>query len=243
NSPTYGKVCKVAFGIDLKQLGMMTMNELDVLFAHSNFAKSQKILEVGCGAGHVAAYISQKTSTRFLCIDVDEKVISYATAAFKDNNNLCFRVLDVRRITEVKERFDKILAIDSLYFVSDMQADTYLESLKTTITDLHALLDKGGELIVFYSELPFFKPDKRSPECTQLGICLEELGLTYIAVDLTDGEIIFWREFKNALIKYKQEFIDEGSEELFSSNVSEAEFFIESAEKGHLYRNLYLIKK
>jgi SAM-dependent methyltransferase len=242
-SAAYGKVCEDTFGIDLKQRGMMSKPELDILLKESNLNETHNVLEVGCGAGQIAAYINKQTSARITGIDIDEEVVEWASSACRGNNDLCFHVLDVRNISETNEKYSKILAIDSLYFLSDMKVETFFESLKSTIKDLYALVEDDGELIVSWSELPFFKPEGREPKFTQLGICLEELGYPYRSIDLTSYETEFWKMYKRALVFHEKDFINEGNGELYESSVKEAAFFIEGANKNQLYRNLYFIQK
>jgi len=242
-SRAYGKVCEDVCGIDLKQRGTMTKPQLDILLSESNFNESHSILDVGCGAGQIALYINQQTCAKVTGIDVDEDVISWAIGECKGNDKINFRVLDVRNISKTNEKFHKILAIDSLYFLSDMKIETFFESLKTTVKDLHGLLNDGGELIVAWSELPFFKPDRKEPECTQFGICLNELGYAYRSIDLTDQEVAFWKAYRDALLLNEKEFISEDNKDLYDASLKEAEFFIEGADNDRLYRNLYFIKK
>ena len=230
-SYAYGKVCETAFGIDLKQMGMMTKTELDLLLDELKISETDKILEVGCGAGQVAAYISDKTFANVTGIDINEKA------------SLRYHVLDYRNVSELKEKYNKIMAIDSLYFVSDMDIETFFVKLKETIAALYELLESGGSLAVFWSELPFFKPERKSPECTQLGICLNDLKYSYRTIDFTNNEVTFWKNFKDALMQYENDFINEDSKDLFDSNIGEAEFFIEGAKKERLYRNLYIVDK
>ena len=249
-SPTMAKINEIVFGKDLKQHGTFTMSQLEDLLQKSDFNDFQSVLEIGCGAGFIADYISNKTSARFLCIDIDDDVIKFASEQHKANKKLVFITFDVRKIKDLNQKFTKILAFDSLYFLAEIDPndfqnslDKYLLAVKNTIQNLYDVLENNGELILTWSELPFFKPERKAPECTQIGICFGELGYKYRAIDFTKQEEEFWKSYKETLHTYKNDFISEGSNELYDMSIQEATFFCEGVSHNRLYRNLFIIKK
>ncbi|MCL2065323.1 MAG: class I SAM-dependent methyltransferase [Candidatus Cloacimonetes bacterium] len=247
-SPTMGKVNKIVFGIDLKQHGMFTKAEMDLLLTKIKSENPQNILDIGSGACHIANYMSEQTSAHFTCIDIDEEAMEYAKNQFQGNDKLCVKLLDFKDIAKLNQKFSMILAIDTLYFVSNIEPENfeesvrnYYESLKSTIANLYSLLDDGGKLVIFWSELPFFKLEKKEPEYTQVGMCIKELGYNYQAIDLTEGEKEFWRKFQTTLLQYEEDLRSEGSKELFDATINEANFMLIGVEKDKLYRNMYII--
>jgi cyclopropane fatty-acyl-phospholipid synthase-like methyltransferase len=250
NSKAFSKVCEIVYETDLTQMGTMTKPQLELMLEKSVFDESQRVLDVGCGVGRIADYLSKRTLASFLCVDLDEGAIAKGISICKENPKISFKIHDLRDIAGLNQTFTKILVIDSLYFVADIDpknldesVKAYTEAVKSTIKDLYSLLEKNGELIIFWSELPFFKLEKKSPECTQVGVSLTQLGYSYVSYDLTDLDTKHWKDRKRALLMYEQDFIEEGSKELFDSYLGETNFFLEGAEKGRTYRNMYIVKK
>ena len=99
------------------RLRMLPLAELDALLP-----RECKILEMGCGYGLLANYLSLASGGRRLMgTDISEKRISAAKKAADGNPNLLFGVSDMSAATG-GEKYDAVVIIDSLhYFTPAMQ--------------------------------------------------------------------------------------------------------------------------
>ena len=119
--------------------------------------------------------------------------------------------------------FDRILAIDSIPFVSDLRKALHL---------LNSHLKPDGMM-----GLTYHYPADLSPEQSALGEVLGELGLPYTTVDLTAQNIAHWRLKKQVLSEMQAEFEQEGSAFLFMNRLAECQGW------EILRRSLFIIRK
>jgi cyclopropane fatty-acyl-phospholipid synthase-like methyltransferase len=92
-SPAWGEWCKRVYGGDLKQIGMVTMDELALFFREVNVAPDSHILDMGCGPGYLSSAVAGHYSSLVTGIDVDEPAIAHAKMVFSKNPLLDFRVV------------------------------------------------------------------------------------------------------------------------------------------------------
>lgn len=142
-SPAYGEWCRRVYGKDLKQLGCVTMEELEMLYREVTLSPDSFILDMGCGTGYISAEIAEHYDSRLIGIDFDEGAISHAKKNFSNNPTLNFMHGDGNEISFEASTFDLIYFCDSLHFTR-------------TDEKLYALLDKclhmlkpGGKLAIF----------------------------------------------------------------------------------------------
>jgi SAM-dependent methyltransferase len=69
-SEAHARFCKMVYGRDLCQHGMMDMEQLDALIAALGLGPGSRVLELGCGNGRIAEYISDVTEAHvFMAAD------------------------------------------------------------------------------------------------------------------------------------------------------------------------------
>jgi trans-aconitate methyltransferase len=101
-----------------------------------------KILELGCGPGNVTRFLKNNfPESRILAVDLAPKMIEIARKAMPDVD---FRVMDVRRISEIVGTFDAVMCSFCLPFLSKDDA-------AKLIADCLALLNKDG--VVYLSTM------------------------------------------------------------------------------------------
>ena len=116
----------------------------DQLLHFCNQIKSDNpaILELACGPGNVTSFLKNSfPESRILAIDLAPKMIEIAQKALPDVD---FRVMDVRQISEIDEKFDAVMCSFCLPFLSKTDA-------AKLITDCSLLLNKGG--VVYLSTM------------------------------------------------------------------------------------------
>lgn len=106
NSAAFSKYCKKVFGIDLSQDGFCNKNSLDIMIEKMNLSKDDICLDIGCGNGGIADYISRKAGAKIFGIDYSENAIS--SAKEKSNRALSFAVADINNLSIDKNRFSII---------------------------------------------------------------------------------------------------------------------------------------
>jgi trans-aconitate methyltransferase len=85
---------------------------------------NEALLDIGCGDGKITAELARcLPKGRAVGIDSSEKMIDLAKKAFpqKDYPNLCFQVMDARKIT-FKSEFDIIFSNAALHWIVDQNA-------------------------------------------------------------------------------------------------------------------------
>jgi cyclopropane fatty-acyl-phospholipid synthase-like methyltransferase len=68
-SEAHARFCALVYGRDLCQHGMMDMAQLDALIAALGLGAGSRVLELGCGNGRIAEYISDVTGANVFGVD------------------------------------------------------------------------------------------------------------------------------------------------------------------------------
>lgn len=84
-------------------------------------SKHPKILELACGPGNITKYVKQKFPTsNYLAIDLAPKMIEIAKTQVEQVE---FRLMDVREISKIDDKFDAIMSSFCLPFLSKSDAN------------------------------------------------------------------------------------------------------------------------
>jgi Trans-aconitate methyltransferase len=104
-------------------------------FIHQIKGEKPAILELACGPGNVTRFLkSWFSESRILAVDLAPKMIELARKALPDVD---FRVMDVRDMSSIPEKFDAVMCSFCLPFLSKDDA-------AKLIADCSALLNPGG---------------------------------------------------------------------------------------------------
>jgi ubiquinone/menaquinone biosynthesis C-methylase UbiE len=128
-SHAYGEWCRRVYGKDLKQLGCVTMNELEILYQTVKLLSDSHILDMGCGSGYMSAEIASHYDAHLTGIDFDEDSITHAKKTFVSNPKFDFIHGDGSKVNFKESTFELICFCDSLHFTR-------------TDKELYAVLDK-----------------------------------------------------------------------------------------------------
>lgn len=237
HSATYSEFCRRLYGADLCQFNMMTMPQLDKLLETLNLDHNSKILDLGCGIGTTTEYISDITGAQIVGIDFAEKAIARAQERTNlKRAKLTFEVQNMDTISFPDQSFDTILAIDTLYFVKD------LDSL---IKKCEKLLKSGGQMGIFYSIMleKGQSPDTLLPKKNRLVKPLETNGFKYTYWDYSKEDKDFWRNSKNIAEELRSEFNAEGNAKIYKGRIQESTSILKYVEAGESRRYLYHARK
>lgn len=223
-SRAHALFCERVYGHNLSQHGMADMEQVRVLLTELQVAASQTLLDFGCGDGQISEYIADTTQTCVTGIDVANEAIALAQARTRDKlDRVKFLWADIERqpASLPPQQFDRIVAIDSLFFLRDQRAAVQLFLDRLT---------PAGRLGVFY-----ISPPATPAAETPLGRALADLDVTYRVRDFSAENTAHWLKKKHVLLELEAMFKAEGHEFLFKNRLAECD----GLEKFQRY--LYLI--
>ncbi len=216
-SKAFGKYCKKVFGIDLSQDGFTSLNQLKLLLSKLNITSSDLCLDIGCGNGKIAEYISDQTQAKIIGIDYSEIAIKYGLERTRSKRNrLDYLHAEINNFEIKKDKFSVIYLIDSIYFSKD-----YLQTIKNILSNLKP----GGRLGIFYSDFVFEK-DKQIKKIefneTAIAQVFHKINQEYSYIDLIK-EHYEHMKLKNKIGKLMfKDFLKEGNMQLQEKIVNES---------------------
>jgi SAM-dependent methyltransferase len=114
-------------------------NQLDspALLSMLGELKSQRILEIGCGAGSLAALLAERGVASYLGVDLSSEMISIARQRVQ-TRGFEFRAMNVERDPLPSSEFNAIVSALTFHF---------LEDLSSVLHKVLASLASGGQLV------------------------------------------------------------------------------------------------
>jgi ubiquinone/menaquinone biosynthesis C-methylase UbiE len=235
-SAAHSRFCERVYGEDLCQEGMTDMAALNDLLGRLDLKAGDHLLDLGCGAGVMAEYISDRTGARVTGLDYAASAIAEArerTAGKRDR--LTFLQADMNDLDLPAQFFDAAISLDSLYWVADI-ADT--------LSRVARGIKPGGRIGVFMlqslgePESPeILEADKTAP-----ARAFAKLNLAYQAHDYTDRNKEFWLRAREAAIALREDFEAEGNGFIAANWIRECEEYLPANEAGTIARYLYVLQ-
>lgn len=220
HSSAYRSFCESLYGRYLCQTGFSDMQQLDRLITVSQLTSGQSALDIGCGIGLIADYVSEITDCNVVGFDYSPTAISCANMlAQRKPDKLAFHCANMDSISLPEHSFDVTYAIDTLYMPNDLVA---------TLRQIYNLLKPNGSLNVYYTHM---LSDTQSPresleaDKTPLAIGLSQSGYQWQAWDVSaETHKHLQRRYQRGQ-QMQAEFEREG-------NVSLHQFIIAESEHG-----------
>jgi ubiquinone/menaquinone biosynthesis C-methylase UbiE len=236
-SEAHSRFCARTFGLDLCQEGMTDMESVRTLIDLLQLEPGQRVLDLGCGAGGISEYLSERTGTHVTGIDYSEIAISTAIARTEGKRSrLRFLEADLNTLALPPASFDAAISIDSIYWVDDVS-----EALQRIARSLKP----GGQLAIFIVHLLEYcdAPEQLEIDKTDVACALDELQLSHLSRDVTDTFSDFWPRVKESMLALKDEFEREGNRHICEHWLKEANSeFLPALEAEELRRYLYLAR-
>jgi cyclopropane fatty-acyl-phospholipid synthase-like methyltransferase len=238
HSQAHAAFCERVFGRNLGQHGFMDMQQLELLLAVTRLGPQSRVLDLGCGNGLIAEYISDCTGAHVAGLDYIPDAIRQAqehTQAKADR--LSFFVGDINRLELAPRAFDTILSIDTLYFSQDYVA---------TIRQLKAALKPNGQMAILFSHgrepwVPKeeFPKETLPPDQTPLADALKANGLAFRTWDLTQQDYRLAQLRRQVLTELRPQFEAEGNLFIYENRMGDAKGISQAIEDGLHARYLY----
>lgn len=236
-SAAHSRLCERVFGQDLTQEGMTDMPALHHLLQLLSIKAGDHVLDLGCGAGVIAEYVSAKTDARVTGLDYAAPAIAEAQVRTEGKqSDLTFVNGDMNALDLPEQSFDAVISLDTLYWVAD---------LTNTLSQVTKLLKPGGQMGIFMLQ---HVPEGRTADDfgadeTSLGQSLATLGRTFDAHDYTVQNAAFWHRIYEAAKALQDEFEAEGNGFIAASLIRESEQdFLPFIETGMIVRYLYHVR-
>lgn len=188
-SKVFSEYCERVFGKDMSQHGFCDLTELNFMLDVIKLGKGKRVLDIGCGNGRIAEYISDLTEADVMGIDYIFEAIEQARRRTSDKQDrLHFMVGNLERLELEGRSYDHIIAIDSIFFGKEMEK---------TVGDLKKLLKPGGTMAVYCDE--------------KLGAALAANGLGYDAYDRSRDLYVHLRLKHRVAQELREAFEAEGN--------------------------------
>jgi cyclopropane fatty-acyl-phospholipid synthase-like methyltransferase len=211
-SQAHALFCEQAYGKNLCQHGMADMAQLQIALDKLQVRAGMTLLDFGCGDGRIAEYISDTTHAAVTGVDIASRAIELAqmrTLAKREWLHFYWADVERQRGSFPPDRFDRILAIDSIFFVRDQQAVTQV---------LLDHLAPGGRLGLFY-----LCPTETAADETNLAVAMKNLNVPYHVIDLSAQNKVYWINKKRVLLELEAQFNAEDNEFLFKNRIAECD--------------------
>jgi len=241
-SVAHSEFCTRVFGLDLCQHGFADVAQLDALIAAAQLGPDQHVLDLGCGTGLIAEYLSDRSGAHVTGLDYVPDAIRQAcerTRAKADRLN--FAVGDINALALPPAAYDVIVSIDTIYFSDDYAA---------TIAALAAALRPGGRLAFLYSHgrepwVPVEEFDVTTLPApnTPLAKALSANGFGYTFVDFTADDLRLAIRRQEVLADLHDRFEAEGNLFIYENRLGDANGIRQACEAGLQRRYLYTARK
>lgn len=232
--------CERVFGRDLCQHGFMDQAQLELLLQVTRLNAAQHVLDLGCGNGMIAEYLSDRTGAHVTGLDYIDLAISQARERTIDKaDRLSFLVGDINDLHLPDRAFDVVISIDTIYFSNDYSV---------TLKALKSALCPGGQMAFFYSygrepwvSIEDFPRELLPPDKTPLAQALNINNLSFRTWDLTNQDYELAKCRKAVLAGLKSQFEADGILFVYENRMGDAEGVSHAIEEGNHARYLYQV--
>ena len=239
HSQAHHLFCERVYGKDLGQHGFADMEQIELLLQVTRLRPGQSTLDLGCGDGRMAEYLSDRSGARFTGLDYIPQAIELArqrTAAKAEH--LDFAVSDINHLDLPPATFDLILSVDTLYFSEDYAA---------TLAALKTALKPDGQIAIFFSygrepwvPMDQFPKERLPADQTPLAAALNANGLSFQAWNLTSQDYAQALRRRAALDELKPLFEAENNLFIYENRMGDSQGIRQAIEDGLHARYLYL---
>lgn len=237
-SAAHSKLCERVFGEDLCQEGQTDMASLKHLMALLDVKPGETVLDLGCGAGVIAEYVSDQTGASVNGLDYAATAIAEATArTASKRDRLTFEQGNFNALDYPDGSFDAVISLDTLYWASDLEA---------VLSALESSLKPGGRIGIFMNHhiSEGEPPDMLAAPHSELAKAVASVGLSLETFDYTKEVGEFWRRNVAAARDLKEAFEAEGNGSIADRLIRESEEdYLPDVDAGRIARYLFYIRR
>lgn len=235
-SKAYSSFCYRVYGKDLNQANMMDMVQLDKLLEVLNLTPESRVLDLACGVGKIAEFISDVTHAHVLGIDMATAAIEIAQERTQEKRNrLEYQIGDINDLVLDKMDVDTVIGIAALH---------YIEDLNKVIGQIKELITPNGQMGFFTFQYCTTTncSEILLPENTNLGQILKKNDLKFQTWDFTDKEIDIRHKQLKIAKELMEDFQAEGNKDLAEDRIEECKEDLPRLETGKKRRYLYHVQ-
>lgn len=241
-SAAHSEFCTRVFGLDLSQHGFADVTQLDALIAAAALGPGQRVLDLGCGTGLIAEYLSDRSGAHVTGLDYVPDAIRQACERTRAKaDRLDFVVGDINALALPSAAFDVIVSIDTVYFS---------EGYAATIAALAQALRPGGRLAFLYSHgrepwvpVEEFDTSTLGAAHTPLAMALAANGFRFTHMDFTTDDLRLAIRRQEVLADLRDRFEAEGNLFIYENRLGDANGIRQACEDGLQRRYLYTATK
>ena len=241
-SAAHSEFCTRVFGLDLCQHGFADVTQLDALIAAAQLGLGRRVLDLGCGTGLIAEYLSDRSGAHVTGLDYVPDAIRQACERTRAKaDKLDFVVGDINALALPPSAYDVIVSIDTIYFSEDYTA---------TIAALAEALRPGGRLAFLYSHgrepwvpVEEFDVSTLPAPNTPLAKALAANEFGYTFVDFTADDLRLAIHRQEVLADLRDQFEAEGNLFIYDNRLGDANGIRQACEDGLQRRYLYTATK
>ncbi len=105
--------------VNASKHGKRNLEILQLLFTHFDSSAVGKVLEIGCGAGTVAAHLSNKQGMQVVATDADPEQVQLAKSHYDEHENLRFFKADATDLPFENAEFEMVLSLNVFHHIGD----------------------------------------------------------------------------------------------------------------------------
>ena len=241
-SAAHSEFCTRVFGVDLCQHGFADVAQLDALIAAAALGPGQRVLDLGCGTGLIAEYLSDRSGGHVTGLDYVPDAIRQACERTRAKaDRLDFAVGDINALALPSAAYDVIASIDTIYFSEDYRA---------TVAALAQALRPGGRLAFLYSHgrepwVPIEEFDTSTLPAAQtpLATALAANEFHFTCTDFTADDLRLAIRRQEVLADLCDQFEAEGNLFIYENRLGDANGIRQACEARLQRRYLYTATK
>ena len=237
-SKAHSEFCERVFGRDLCQEGQTDMPALKHLQDLLKLRPTDKVLDLGCGAGVIAEFVSDETGAHVVGLDYSQQAIDAANErTLTKRNRIEFVAGNFNDLDFPDASFDAILSLDTLYWAAD---------IKVVAARMISMLKPNGRMGIFMNHHigPSDPPEGLAVSHSDLGIALNGLGQSFESFDYTKEISEFWKKFHATAEDLLPQFEKEGNNSIAEGYIRESrEDYLPDVEADRIARYLFLVHR
>ena len=235
-SEAHSRFCERVYGTDLCQEGQTNMVCLNDLLDRLELKPGQQVLDLGCGAGGISEYVSDRTGAMVTGIDYSAPAIETAKVRTENKRSqLTFMQADLNALELPEHTFDAAISLDSLYWVAD---------LTQSLGSIARIIKPGGQLGIFIEQTlgDGDDPEILEGDKTEVAMALSKLNLVFEVSDYTFVFREFWSRAREVALSLIDDFESEGNGFICQNWIREADTeYLPSLKANKTRRYLYLV--